>query len=234
MTTVAARPAAPTAETTTSRAVIVLIDDASEARRLVHLLEDVVPVDAPVTTGFLAPPVRGMAFFGDASAQPALDTWWRDLALAASLPVWVVRHDPELAQWIDSVDGVFIVLISEHSEAAGYAGIERVRCVDDGVALDVAVAVCRELEAMIPGARGTSSEQAQPRGAQRFRRASLRELEGGLLPVAAVAPRGSEAFFHPTSEAAPPAGVRDEVIEVLADTLNALRRGGARPARAGG
>lgn len=198
-------------------AVIVLLDDEGHARSFAHLLEDVRREPAPPAV--LVPPVRGLRFFADSAVQPAMDSWWGAHVDRRALPLWVADHQDGLEEWIDSVDGLFVVC---GDRLEGYAASPRVTCVPSAVPLDVLGAVIRELGGGAGAAPAAPAPQPAGRrsGRSRFRRAQLRAAEDlGTVPVTAGA---SSQLFEPTQRHPVP-GVCDELIDVLGDAMHRIR-----------
>lgn len=80
-------------------ALIILLADETASRQLAALLVSSGEVGAPLEA-VLTPPVRGIPFFADESAQPDLDTWWGKSVPDGSQPVYFLEHDPAAAQWM--------------------------------------------------------------------------------------------------------------------------------------
>jgi len=96
---------------------IVLLDDEAEARVLADLLRG----DEFGSLSTVAiPPVRGLGFFSDETAQPVVNRWWGETVHDDADPIFLMRHDPELADWLDGLDGVFVIGADAGADVAGY------------------------------------------------------------------------------------------------------------------
>ncbi len=129
-------------ERRTGHAIVVLLDEDAEAEALARMLGDLSTDEA--NTVVCLPPVRGMAFFADATVQRQLDAWWAARIPAASLPVFVVDHHPDLAQWLVGLDAACYVGVRSESEASTYQGTNA-RAVSVRSPLDYAAALMSDL-----------------------------------------------------------------------------------------
>jgi len=206
-------------------AVVVLIDDETQANSLARLLEGA-PERPGLSVRALVPPQRGIEFFDGTTAQ-RLDAWWAENVPPDAAPVWVITHHERLVEWIDSVDGLFVI-IAEHM--APYAGRPRVTCVPPEMPLDVLSAVTREVgdgrreQSAAVAAQRQGSRRRVPR--DRFRRAELRGAEDDGAPAEPVS-GGSQQLFQSTGAAAPVGDTGElchELIDVLGKTLHRLRQ----------
>lgn len=170
-------------------AVIVLLENEHAAADFAHLLDDVQRQRGVVADTHI-PPVRGEGFFD----HPDMDAWWGEHVRGDALPLWVVQHTAELPGWIDSVDGLFVV-VGEQAEM--YGAHPRVSHVPALETLDILSAVMHELNGR-GGADPTPMVGLRQRASRgRFRRAELRPAEEAL-PGETSTLRGSAQFFQPT------------------------------------
>lgn len=88
---------------------IILLRSPDDAFGLARLLSDLRRGPAGVPSDFLVPPVRGLRFFADESAQAQLDAWWARSVPEERLPVYLVDHEPGLPEWLPGIDGEFYV-----------------------------------------------------------------------------------------------------------------------------
>jgi MinD-like ATPase involved in chromosome partitioning or flagellar assembly len=101
-------------------AFISLLRDEVEAQALAHQLERVSRPSARTPMVFLVPGVRGLDFFASAASQPAVDRWWASHVPPSAMPVYLLRHEHGLAEWLRGLDGVFMVA-AHQSVAAAYS-----------------------------------------------------------------------------------------------------------------
>lgn len=101
-------------------AVISLLRDEVEARALARQLEGAAPPSSAAPFVVLVPQVRGIDFFASAASQAAVDRWWGNNVPATAMPVYLLRHEDGLAEWLRGLDGVFMVA-APRTVAAGYS-----------------------------------------------------------------------------------------------------------------
>jgi MinD-like ATPase involved in chromosome partitioning or flagellar assembly len=101
-------------------AFISLLRGEGEARALAQQLERLAYRSAGPPSVVLVPGVRGLDFFASTARQPAIDRWWGSNVPPSALPVYLLRHEPGLAEWLRGLDGVFMVAV-QRSEAAAYS-----------------------------------------------------------------------------------------------------------------
>jgi len=106
----------------TAHAIVVLLDEDADAEALARMLGDLSADEAH--TVVCLPPVRGMAFFADATVQRQLDAWWAARIPTAAIPVFVVDHHPDLAQWLGGLDASCYVGVRSEADASAYQGTE--------------------------------------------------------------------------------------------------------------
>jgi tetratricopeptide (TPR) repeat protein len=118
---------------------VVLLPDPDDAAGLARLLDDVKLPERSRAT-FVAPPVRGSAFF----AWPApVSQEWRDENIpAGALPVYLLEHEPGLAAAVADSPGVFYVGLPSEDLAAEYRPDDRTLIA--GGPLDFATVVMRD------------------------------------------------------------------------------------------
>ncbi|GAC1336999.1 MAG: hypothetical protein NVSMB29_00660 [Candidatus Dormibacteria bacterium] len=101
-------------------AFIILLRNQDDARGLARLLADLRWGASDIQSDFLVPPVTGLRFFADESVQMQLDAWWAGHVREEHLPVYLVDHEPGLAQWLAGIDGQFYVKASLPGETLPY------------------------------------------------------------------------------------------------------------------
>lgn len=212
MTTLPASASARALTPVQGVAVLVLLSEQRDAERFAGLLDDA-GRQHPGWPAALVPPVRGLDFFAAEELQPDVDRWWAESVPPRALPLWVMEHESGLDEWIESVDGLFV--IGGDGVAELYASSPRVTCVPGAHVLDLLGAVTRELGATAP------AEPRRPRHRPRFRRAALRPAEEGEPRRRHV--RGSDQLFEPTGSDHDPVGVCHELIGVLGDAITRLQ-----------
>lgn len=121
-------------------AFISLLRDKVEACGLATLLESLARSTASASSVFLVPDVRGIDFFAASASQPAVDRWWGRHVPAATTPVYMVRHEEGLADWLRGLDGVFIIA-AERPTAGAYARWAVVDAAPEAAPLALAEAV---------------------------------------------------------------------------------------------
>jgi hypothetical protein len=220
--------------------VTVLLADVEEAQRVAAALDEVRRPDGALVV-IAVPPVRGLAFFADQERQEKLDRWWSHFIPANARPVYLLRHQPGIAEWLPGLDGRFVIGAMTAADAEVYEEMENVTVAVGNEPVDVAVAA-----AEMPGAadlfrgdavirlrhRLTRPANRSPQAG--FRRARLRAADEGFLsgrassgshpipnlPAAEQATaRQADAPPHPVDEPG-----HDEVVRALAETLRHLRR----------
>ena len=125
-------------------AFLILLDDAADAQALARLLETACQSRSLVPAAFKVPPVRGLAFFADASRQSELDKWWSAEVSGSAHPVYLVMDSDGLEGWLRGVDGTFYIGVRDASRLAAYANDGRVRPFAWTRPLDFAVAVMHD------------------------------------------------------------------------------------------
>lgn len=111
---------------------------------LARLLDDVKLPDAPVPATFLAPPIRGKAFFGDDTVQAAIDSWWADNVPRNAHPVFLLEHEPGLIEWIEGLDGSFYIGVNSVQDGQIYEASDEIKSFIAHGPLDFAAIVMRE------------------------------------------------------------------------------------------
>jgi len=101
-------------------AFIVLLRDQGDALALARLLADLRADPRDDRAEFLVPPVRGLRFFADDTAQRELDAWWACSVPDPHLPVYLVDHEPGLPEWLPGIDGRFYVGLAAPDAAGLY------------------------------------------------------------------------------------------------------------------
>jgi MinD-like ATPase involved in chromosome partitioning or flagellar assembly len=125
------------------RAIVILVEDDADAESLARMLDDLRAENASVVVRL--PPVRGIRFFADGSAQRQLDAWWDAQIPPGALPILVADHRDELVEWLYGLDGRSYVGVTSAAAAARYDGCAGVRVVMARSALDYAAAVMGDL-----------------------------------------------------------------------------------------
>ena len=105
-------------------AFLSLLTDEAEARALADRLESLALRSPANSSVFLVPGVRGLDFFASSASQPAVDRWWGRHVPPSAVPVYLLRHEPGLAEWLRGLDGMFLVA-ADRSAAAAYSAEER-------------------------------------------------------------------------------------------------------------
>ena len=220
------------------QAMTVLLPDVEEAQRLAAALDEVRRPDGSLAL-IAVPPVRGLAFFADPERQEKLDRWWAHAIPRDSQPVYLLRHEPGIAPWLPGLDGLFVVGVADSCDAQEYAGASEVVMARGDSALDIALAAV-ELFAGAAAFRDDADarlhhrlSRAQPRVAQRFRRARLRPAEEVFLTgVATAGAPGDGAGTgshpipnvpHPPAPSEPVQPGPEALVRSLADTLRRLQ-----------
>lgn len=90
-----------------SRAFILLLRSEADADAAAALLRRSGVAGESCTVA--VSPVRGIEFFTNASAQPALDAWWGASVRPGAEPVFFIEHAPGLGEWLRDMDGMFVV-----------------------------------------------------------------------------------------------------------------------------
>ena len=101
-------------------AFISMLRDGTDARALAGLLEGLALSEATAAATFLVPEVRGLDFFAEESRQDAVDRWWARQVPADAMPVYLLAHEPGLADWLMGLDGRFLVAVDNEATAAEY------------------------------------------------------------------------------------------------------------------
>jgi hypothetical protein len=211
-------------------AMTVLVPDVEDAQRLAAALDEVRRADSPLAV-IAVPPVRGLAFFADAERQEKLDRWWAHAIPLGSVPVYVLKHEPGVAEWLPGLDGRFIVGVADSEVAAAYHGVRNVTVARGDSLLDLALAAVAEFASSplfrddAPARLAKRLRRAQADPGSRFRRARLRPADEAFLRAAA-------AEDHPIPNLPPPdrghppgdEAHREELVRALADTLRRLQR----------
>jgi MinD-like ATPase involved in chromosome partitioning or flagellar assembly len=101
-------------------AFISLLRGDVEARALALKLERLALVCATTPYVVLVPGVRGLDFFASSASQPVVDRWWGSNVPPSAMPIYLLRHEPGLAEWLRGLDGEFMVA-AQPPAAAAYA-----------------------------------------------------------------------------------------------------------------
>lgn len=219
----------------------VLLADVEEAQRVASALDEVRRPDGLLVV-VAVPPVRGLAFFADQERQEKLDRWWSHAIPANARPLYLLRHQPGIAEWLPGLDGRFVIGAATAADAEAYEELDNVIVALGNEPVDVAVAA-----AEMPGASELFRTDAVTRLRHRlappaprtspagFRRARLRPSDEVFLSGRAL-PSGSHPI--PNVPAAEDAAARradapprradepghDDVVRALAETLRQLQR----------
>jgi hypothetical protein len=126
-------------ERSTSRAVVILLEDDRDSESLARMLKDLSAEGSRL--GVFVPPVRGIEFFADSGAQPQIDAWWDVQIDGDAHPIFVIDHREDLGGWLVGLDGPCYVGVASASEAAEYGAYPDVRIVRARSPLDYAAAV---------------------------------------------------------------------------------------------
>jgi MinD-like ATPase involved in chromosome partitioning or flagellar assembly len=125
-------------------AFVVLLDDAADSLALAELLRRTHSAAGTVPAVFLVPPVRGLAFFADATRQSELDAWWSVDVPGTAHPVYLVTDAPGLEDWLSGVDGTFFIGVSDAARVGVYADEDKARPFVCTSPLDFAVVVMHD------------------------------------------------------------------------------------------
>lgn len=125
--------------------MIILVEDEGVVETLIRILSDLC-ADGERLTSHL-PPVRGLGFFADSSAQRMLDAWWAAEVPVDVQPLFVIDHREGLPAWLDGLDGRSYVGLSSTEASAEYRLHTNVQLVPGGAPLEFAAAVMTDLVA---------------------------------------------------------------------------------------
>jgi septum formation inhibitor-activating ATPase MinD len=126
-----------------SRAIIVLVEDDENAESLAGMLTELRTDVEGVAIHM--PPVRGLGFFADARSQHQLNQWWEAHVPPQTIPIFVIDHRDDLAEWLVGIDGVVYVGVNVSGAEVAYLQGTNLRAIDVRSPLDYAAAVMGDL-----------------------------------------------------------------------------------------
>jgi len=131
------------ADRTAPYAMVMLLEDDETAETVARMLSDLSSAGGRVIV--CTPPVRGIGFFSDKSAQRQLDAWW-DSQIPRDAHVTFIAYDSDgLAGWLAGLDGSSYVGVGSTSGMTAYANQPKVRVLRARSPLDYAAAVMGDL-----------------------------------------------------------------------------------------
>jgi MinD-like ATPase involved in chromosome partitioning or flagellar assembly len=124
-------------------AIVVLLEDEESAEAVARMLSDLASDGGRVTA--CIPPVRGVEFFSNNTAQRQLDAWWDSQVPSDATVTFVVDDRTGLAEWLVGLDGASYVGVASTTRMCEYEHRDGMRAFTARSPLDYAAAVMTDL-----------------------------------------------------------------------------------------